>query len=205
MGASWSNDDHYDDHHHHTVGVNKDLHQTTVNELDPILYSGEWWVFAHSANKLDDGCQRVTIDLSYDDITGNILSLRQCRCDGNVIKAYNEILCVPNVCEPGKMKSFCVKDCHMYDYCYYIHETDYDNYAIVGDPVSHNVWVLTRQESAECDAIEFFQQKVACYGYNPESLCAHESAVVRDIEPVVVRDVDPILVVQDIEPVVVRV
>lgn len=152
-----------------------ELRDNTVKDLDLKKFSGSWWVFAGTNNKFEQCCQRSTREYSFDEAKGELKALSRCWCKGEVARECREKMCVTDDCDKGKMSATLIETCEEYNF--YVHCTDYRNFAIVGHPQHGRVWILTRDEYVLCDEVDTFMTMVENFGYDVSCVSAPECAV----------------------------
>ena len=163
MGAAWS-----DSNEDYAASLDPFDHLKTVKDLDFAKFSGTWWVMAHHPNQWEEGCQRSTREVTYDAINDKLSIKNKCWREGKISKEIDQAMSVPDPTDKGKMYGTFIQENE--DHRLWVHATDYDNYAIVGDPEHHKVWIWTRQEKIDNKTIPKFMDMVADYGYDPRFL-----------------------------------
>ena len=143
-------------------------HLKTVSKINYDKLEGTWWIMAHAPVEDEDNCDRSTRVISYDSNKDIIKMKKQCWKLEELSSESDHIIVFPYPDDLGKGKVTSIKD--RKENMLWFHEIDYDNYAIVGDPKNHILWIWTRQEKVERDLVPFFQEKSAEYGYDPENL-----------------------------------
>ncbi len=169
MGAAFS-----DETEDFSASLDPFDHLKTVKNLDLQRFTGTWWVMAHHPNKWEEGCQRSTREVTY---INNILNIKNvCWREGKVSKELDQVIDIPNPSDKGKMKATFVQK--NIEHHLWVHDTDYLNYALVGDPIYHKMWIWTRQEKVDEKLIPKFMDSVADYGYNPDQLMVDSTSTI---------------------------
>ena len=66
-----------------------------------------------------------------------------------------------------------------YEWPYWIHWTDYSNYAIVGGPGNDYLWVLSRRQQIFNSEIPRLMKLVHCLGYDPSRLISNPKSIIK--------------------------
>lgn len=169
MGASFS-----DEAEDFSASLDPFDHLKTVKDLDFKRFTGEWWVMAHHPNEWEDGCQRSSREVTY--ISGILNIKNVCWRGGKKSKELDQVITIPDSSDKGKMKATFVQE--KIEHRLWVHDTDYINYALVGDPKHHKMWIWTRQEKVDDKLIPKFMNLVAEYGYNPEQLMVDSKSTI---------------------------
>jgi apolipoprotein D and lipocalin family protein len=53
---------------------------------------------------------------------------------------------------------------------YWIHDTDYETYSIVGSPKQDLLWILSRKLVITMEDINFYTEKICSIGYSPDNI-----------------------------------
>ncbi len=169
MGAAFS-----DETEDFSASLDPFDHLKTVKDLDLQRFTGTWWIMAHHPNEWEAGCQRSTREVTY---INNVLNIKNvCWREGKVSKELDQVMDIPNSSDKGKMKATFVQE--NLEHRLWVHDTDYLNYALVGDPQHHKMWIWTRQEKVDDKLIPKFMNSVADYGYNPDQLMVDSTSTI---------------------------
>jgi len=148
----------------------------TVENLDLSRYSGVWWeIIRSSCIPYEKGCFGARADYCYDSERKCVRLTNVCYdCNGCVIRKMCGVL--TPTCDGGKFK---VKFDEV-DRCgdYWVHWTDYDNFAIVGSSDRSMMWVLSRSKKISRKDGEMLYKLVQQYGYNPAKLIFSERNII---------------------------
>ena len=155
----------------------------TVKNLDSLRYSGNWYEIAKYPICWENNCERSSATYSYDAANKQIIVVNKCLVNDKVVYERRGVAWISNKQEPGKLKLRFVDDypadTDKGEADYWIHWTDYDNYAIVGGPSGKYLWILSRKETiSKCD-IHKLLDLVCEFGYNPLNLMANPSVVLN--------------------------
>ena len=149
-------------------------------ESDPERYSGKWWELAKYPLKWEFGCERSTADYKYYPKTREVYVTNSCWEDGKLIGKRTGVAKIEDKTDPGKL-TLRFTDGLPSDSAYapyWVHWTDYSNYAIVGGPSGKNLWILSREKRVPADDIPMLLEKVKQFGYDPYDLLANPTSVI---------------------------
>ena len=154
---------------------------TTANTMKTLYtarYSGDWWEIAKYPLFWENDCDRATANYIYDPARKVIKVTNRCWKDGQVIRTRTGEAYMPNMSDQGKLRlNFTDGLPSDGESDYWVHWTDYDNYAIVGGGSKQYLWVLSRREKMPQGDIDMIMDKVRSYGYDTERLIASDGAV----------------------------
>lgn len=151
---------------------------TTMKVLDTARYGGDWWEIAKYPLVWEQDCERATANYAYDPIKRVIKVTNRCWQDGQVVRTRTGEARMDNMADQGKLRlNFTDGLPSDGESDYWVHWTDYDNYAIVGGGSGMYLWVLSRKEKMPAGDIDMIMDKVKSFGYGTDKLIASAGAV----------------------------
>ena len=181
MGGSWSSEGRdYDYNHHHKDSK----HNFTIQDFQPERFAGNWWILAQTKTTWWCECNRMTSDYIYHSDKKEFDVQTKCWIGNAMVKDRRDMLMIQECdpCDWGKLKAKSVgcytSSCDEKYKDFWIHWSDYDNYAVVGMPKKNHLWILSRTEKVSCQDIPFLMDIVKSFGHNPDNLTGSQSAVV---------------------------
>lgn len=157
----------------------KQVSQTTVREFDADAYRGEWYEIASYQNSYRQDCENsIAFYVKEGDNPANeVYTLTNyCLKDGLVSEHISGRARMPNEFEPGRLKvKFDRKFLPEGDY--WVYDTDYTNYSLVGDGKGDAFWILARTPTISVNDYTKLLAKVSRYGYDKSRLIVAKDAV----------------------------
>lgn len=167
-----------------TMG-NSNSQPPTVNPFYPELYQGQWWEIARYPNNFQRGCQRSIANYTWNE-EDQVLGVRNTcvRSDGSSYSTDGSAT-IPNPRYPGRLYvTFPNVPVQVQEPAnvrrignYWIHWTDYTNWAVVGNSNRSQLWILSRTESVSRDHFQLMALTVKGLGYDPSRLIVSQGAV----------------------------
>jgi apolipoprotein D and lipocalin family protein len=149
----------------------------TVTTFDPIKYQGDWWEIAKYPVRFQQECKRAKANYLWDNNKQEVIVTNTCfledgsTCDViGTAKNTNSnfpgrfIVTFPGT--PGAVPGQ-----------YWLHWTDYDRYAIVGNGNRSNLWILSREKCISSADYSLLAIAARGFGYNINRLKVSENAV----------------------------
>lgn len=162
------------------MGMGQSISRETQANFDPRRYQGKWYEIAKYPIYWERDCESATADYVWDEERKVILVTNTCFSGGRVIrirkgeaKPYPDDMSKAVLTFTDGMPSGPPAP-------YWVHCTDYDNFALVGGPSGKYLWVLSRRERITKKEARKVLSKAAKYGYNPHKLIANPSVVVEE-------------------------
>ena len=148
----------------------------TVENFDPTRYVGIWHEIAKYPLRWESDCENAIASYTFLP-NNNIRVVNTCVVDGKEIRKRSGEAKFTD--QSGKLLlTFTDGLPSDGESPYWVHETDYDNYAIVGGPSGQYLWILSRgQKMRDCKFNEI-KARVSAYGYNPEKLVLSKDVLV---------------------------
>jgi len=147
----------------------------TIEKLDLSQYEGVWWrIFWPKDSPFEKGCSSAQAEYCYDSESKCMTIKNICLdCRGCPIRQICGVL--TPTCESGKFKVKFdgVEKCGDY----WVHWTDYDNFAIVGGPKGW-VWVLSRDKEYTLEQAKMLNNLIIQYGYDLHKIAYSKGDVV---------------------------
>ena len=191
MGASWSQN-----HQDGNDVSSWNQRQKTLTTLDTIRYGGDWWEIARYPLFWENDCERATANYVYDPIKKVIKVTNRCWRNGQIVRTRTGEARMTNMADQGKLRLNFTDGLpsgpkpriddprtpldsknQVLESDYWVHWTDYNNYAIVGGGDGNYLWVLSRKEKMPQGDIDMIMDKVRSYGYDTDRLIASAGAV----------------------------
>ena len=142
-------------------------------------YTGTWWQIASIPQFYSGGCVRQQAQYTLEGKSIRVLNT----CfdgDGRIVRQGLGRASAPDPDVPAALRvefdqvpSFSPPGAN-----YLVHETDYDNYVIVGSPDSSSLYILTRQPSILRSDYDVLLDKVTDLGYDINRLVVDAGAVI---------------------------
>ena len=147
--------------------------KSTQPKFDPVKYSGQWYEFAkYPTLKYQNMCKNSTADYKWDSSTSTLKVVNTCFLQNGQQYSRSANAKIIDFEDPGKLSI-------EFDATegptdgkgqYWVHYTDYDNYAIVGGPSSKYLWILSRQPKLSKKEARWLIDLVEGFGYNADCL-----------------------------------
>lgn len=156
-------------------GIENNVTDKAVTELDPLKYEGTWYKIASYPNIWETGrCDRSIAKYKWDANEKKIRVMNRCIANGEIIndgfawaRNYD-----PN--QPGKFKI--LFDGMPFEGEYWVRWTDY-NTSIVGDGTGTNLWWLSRKPTVKASEVEPMLELIRTFGYNTDYLLSVPEAI----------------------------
>ena len=137
----------------------------TVQTLDLDAYAGLWYQIASIPKSYDSGCDHVfaVYQVRKD---GTIDVNNYCWSNGLPNKDIHGVAWTPAPDDPGKLL---VKFDGVFSSepgNYWLYETDYTSYALVGGGDPDSMWILSRKQKMSLSVINQLLTKMEANGYN---------------------------------------
>jgi apolipoprotein D and lipocalin family protein len=165
----------------------------TQSNFDPVRYTGTWYEVARYINmpkpiSFEEGCTSVSAEYAWDS-TDNLMTItNNCYKNNDLFSYITGTARIPDLKDKSKLLVKFNK--YEYEYRYWVHWTDYDNYAIVGEPRGNNLWILSRTPVLKRCDIDNLIKKIKYFGYNPNRLQSYANVLVK-CEGDVIVDIPP--------------
>lgn len=138
---------------------------TQVN-LDVERYMGKWHEFAKIPFMWEKDCIGATADYYFNSLSNTISVTNTCIKLGGETRSRSAIAILTS--ESGKLL-LNFNDglpANVGYQPYWVHWTDYDNFAIVGGPSKEMLWILTRNEKVNVEHATMLKYLVSYFGYD---------------------------------------
>lgn len=139
----------------------------TQENFDINRYMGEWQEIAHIPQRFQQGCQNASA--IYKLIGNQIDVLNICSKEGNPVDVVRGIGTIPDPNVPSKLKIKFIGFINT-EGDYWVHYTDYDKYAIVGNGTPDYLWILSRSPVISICDYKDLVLKSKNLGYNTDKL-----------------------------------
>lgn len=147
----------------------------TMTGFDPARFAGgasdHWFEVARIDNPLESECPFVSYTIRTTPTYLTIVTACYTQKDTRPSFIQNGILRIDNPNDPSKMVVVMEKWIKTGGIDFWVYDTDYDNYAIVGNQKGM-LWILTRRMMELCKFREIFD-KVKTYGFMVDSARFH--------------------------------
>jgi len=139
--------------------------------VDLERYTGKWYEVCKLPIIYERGCDSATAKYTLDN-KGMINVVNKCYKMGKKMwetegKAF---LSKEHMHEPGKLTVKFSAESGGNQGDYWLHWTDYDNYAVVGSPTGQFLWILSREERISKYEMDCLLVYVGVLGYDTDSL-----------------------------------
>ena len=141
-----------------------DVSVETVKSLDLEKYKGAWYTIAYLPNGYQDDC--LSSIAFYILLDGKMAIRNYCVADNKVIREIRGEIYPKKSREPGKLKVKFDGFFFNREGDYWIHDTDYTRYSLVGDGRGENFWILARTESIDIKLYRVLINRARELGYN---------------------------------------
>jgi lipocalin len=182
MGTSYSNT--YDMYHPHPHPV--------VAKLDPAKYSGLWYEVArYDTLPYEKGCGDATAFYQWDPNLKVMHITNTCYVNGQAVRSDTGLARIVDQAYPGKLSvTFDINPQYAADY--WVHYTDYLNFAIVGGPSNTFLWLLSRRSKIGQRDINFYINWVKYLGYDSSRLVYDANILSNDPQPITYAQPEPL-------------
>lgn len=146
----------------------------TIKEFDPTRYVGEWFEVGRYPTLIyERGCAGAKAIYRWDPSL-EIMSIENVCLDPQdkpLRRSFGRAR-VANKSDPGKLlvEFNDALPFDMGEQPYWIHYTDYDNYALVGGPDGNFLWLLARKSKVPKEEVTQFINIIKNLGYDPDKL-----------------------------------
>ncbi len=162
------------------MGMGQSVSRETQANFDPMRYQGQWYEIARYPLMWEKDCEAASARYTWDDTKKVIMVENSCWKGGKVIRVRRgEAVPDPNDMSKATL-TFTDGMPSGPPSPYWVHCTDYDNFALVGGPSGMYLWVLSRRDRITKEEARMVLEKVAKYGYNPDKLTANPSVIVGE-------------------------
>jgi len=148
----------------------------TINDFDPIKYQGEWWEIAKFPTVFQQGCLKSKACYEWDECKQQLNITNICfLSNGNTreIKGHARNTDKNN---PGRLLvSFPSVSSNPSQY--WIHWTDYERYAIIGNAARSQLFILARKECISSADLSLLKLAAKGLGYNLNRIVISKNAV----------------------------
>ena len=150
----------------------------TISHLDTKKYSGVWYEISKFPLIYESDCERAKAIYTAESDT-KISVENICIRGGKEYRSRKGEAWVYDKNDPGKLRIVftdsgpsqgMVSD-------YWIHDTDYENYSIVGSPSKQFLWILSREETMTSENINALMRRAVEHGYDVNKLVTNTSAI----------------------------
>lgn len=140
----------------------------TMVGFDPARFAGgaadHWFEVARIDNPLESECSFVSHTIRTNPTNLTIVTACYTQKDSRPTFIQNGILRIDNPNDPSKMVAVMEKWVGRGGIDFWVYDTDYDNYAIVGN-TKGMLWLLTRRMMEMCKFRELYE-KIKEYGFD---------------------------------------
>jgi len=158
---------------------NQTSQSNTISNFEPERYEGTWWEIARYPNFFQAACVRSQACYHWNPQNQTMKVCNKCSTKSDKpIKIVGQAT-IPDPKYPGQLEVVFPASQIMPGSTgqYWIHWTDYDNYAIVGNGDRSQLWILSRNEYMSKTNYELMLWAVKGLGYNPNKLIISGGAV----------------------------
>lgn len=150
----------------------KDVLQTvsreTVTTLDVAAYTGLWYDVAHIPQPYQDGCTTsIAVYLRDGD---SIRVHNYCYRQGKIADSVTGKATIPDPREPGKLVVEFNGSIFNRKGNYWIYDTDYKTYSLVGDGAGDACWILSREAALPATLLNQLSSKLQSFGYDVDRI-----------------------------------
>lgn len=150
----------------------------TVADLDPVRYSGKWYELAKYPFLYQADCDNAAAIYRWDDMNQKLLIENQCYKNGQKIRSRHAKAWIPDQSNKGKLRILFEGEPRDPEGDYWVHYTDYDNYAVVGGPSGRVLWLLGRKPTITYQDVNVLLDIIRKFGYDTDKLLANPGTVV---------------------------
>lgn len=174
------------------------INRPTIQHFNPQAYMGNWWEIGRYDNLFfEKGCSRASAQYTLNS-DGSFNILNTCYQGNKTIRSDTGRGRMASMAEPGKLLVSFDRPSGLpenvpwqpFEGPYWIHYTDYENYAIVGGPTNDFLWILSRQPVIRPEEFAFLLDLVVKLGYSIKPLIfdpvaiSNEGSVAKPSTPV---------------------
>lgn len=154
-----------------------------IHIFNPVAYSGRWYEVARYPFQWEHNCDTAIIDYSPIivpagsklPVLGELTFRNTCLKEGKPIYSRTGVISQPNPLEPGKLLVSFTDNPLEGKGNYWIHWTDYVNFAFVGGAGDSFFWVLCRRSQLTRAEIAWVLESTRRLGYDPCKLISNRS------------------------------
>ena len=148
----------------------------TQPDFNPRRYQGEWWGIARYPLPWENECERSKTHYYWDSSEKKMHVTNTCLHGGRIVRTR---IGEATVQGPAKfhLKYTEGGPTQPNDIPYWVHWTDYENFAVVGGPSKKYLWILARKSSVSKTDARMLMNIVDKFGYDPDKLVANPEAV----------------------------
>jgi len=158
---------------------NQTSQSNTISNFEPERYEGLWWEIARYPNFFQSACVRSQACYHWNPKDQTMKVCNKCSTkEDKTIKIVGQAT-IPDSKYPGRLEVvFPASQMGPRSTGqYWIHWTDYNNYAIVGNGDRSQLWILSREEYMSANNFELMGWAVKGLGYDPNKLIVSKGAV----------------------------
>jgi len=167
------------------------ISSSTVKNFDPVRYSGEWIEAARYPTLIyEQDCSGAKAIYTWDTDKQLLYVENVClNAKGNKIRSRKGQARIADKSDPGKLLLRFTDGLPSDpgESPYWVHYTDYDNYALVGGPSGKFLWLLSRSKVIPTKDILDIMKMVKGFGYNPDKLLMNVGTVRSDLKAYLVN------------------
>lgn len=140
----------------------------TVTTLDVTAYTGLWYDVAHIPQSYQSNC---TTSIAVYLRDGPSLRVHNyCYQQGKIVDTATGKATIPDPREPGKLVVEFDGVVFNRKGNYWIHETDYKTYSLVGDGIGEACWIMAREAALPAALLNQLTAKLQAFGYDVERI-----------------------------------
>jgi len=152
----------------------------TKKNFDPSRYAGEWHEIGKYYLFWEKDCYSAKAIYTFDAIQNIIKVENQCLAsNGNILYSRFGEARIPDLNDKSKLllKFTDGLPADIGESPYWVFDTDYDNYSIVGGPSGKYLWILSRKPTMRAMDVIPLLEKIRSYGYDPDRLMGNKGAI----------------------------
>lgn len=158
------------------------MYSSTIDHLYVQSYLGKWYEAASIPTWSEEGYEGATAKYSLCECGEGIRIINMCyiRCRRRIrIRSSEGFATIPNLSDPGKLRvTFPGSLYQNLDFSsnpaktnYWIHDTDYNTYAIVGSEHKNYLWLLVRTPCISRRLYDWMISRAQELGYDTSKIC----------------------------------
>jgi len=158
-----------------TTGKDIPLSTITQSTLDLDKYAGVWYVIASTKQSHQEQCEQL---VSFYIKLGEKLEITNyCIAGNEITEIIRGHAVVPDKTVPSKLEISWDKLLFGRTGKYWIYDTDYTTYSIVGGGDKNTLWILSRTKAADASKVKTLLEKVKKIGYNVNNLLVYGGGI----------------------------
>lgn len=164
-----------------SIKDNSKITKETYKNFMPILYEGTWYEIGKKPLFWEKDCYSARAIYKWDHLNQKILVENQCfdKYGEKKRSRYGEAR-IPDMRDASKLLLKFTDGLPAYpgESPYWVFDTDYYTYSIVGEPSGRYLWLLSRTPTMKASQVGPLLDKIKSFGYNPDELLGNKESIV---------------------------